>query len=67
MFGDGQEEEMIMEGCNLPGLLNMSDVELMNEYIEFTDGFEEGDDEYELRLQFLSDLEVKKMLGDDEK
>ncbi len=55
-FGDHQEEEYILDGCNMVGLNNMSDAELIEEYAQYQD----DDDEFLLKLQ--CEMEAHKML-----
>jgi hypothetical protein len=42
-FGDGQERDMVVEGCTFPGLVNMSDAELLEEFT-MMHGELDGDD-----------------------
>ena len=44
MFGDGLEEEYIMNGISFKGLDNMTDEELLNEQDQFND---EGDEPWQ--------------------
>lgn len=43
-FGDGMEESYIWDGCNMPGLNNMTDYELVEEYENTIDAASYADD-----------------------
>ena len=58
MFGDGQERDMIMDGCTIVGLNEMDDKELIEEYEQYVD----DDDEDELLVEIRQDKEVIKLL-----
>jgi hypothetical protein len=44
MFGDGLEDDYIMDGINFVGLNNMSDAELVEEYAQGVDEDDDDDD-----------------------
>lgn len=52
MFGDGLESEYIMDGCNMIGLNQMTDEQLVEEYMDIV---QDDSDEFFNRL--LSDIE----------
>ena len=45
MFGDGQEDDIIMDGIEFNGLNNMSDAELLLEYARYLDADDEDDED----------------------
>lgn len=59
MFGDGLEDDYIMNGCSIVGLNEMSDEDLVEEMLCHT-----GDDE-ELVIQAQAELAVEEMLESD--
>ena len=59
MFGDGLESEYVLYGCNIVGLMDMTDEELVEELSEST---EEDDD---LLIRAKAELEIEKILKSD--
>jgi hypothetical protein len=59
-FGDGMESEYIYEGCNIVGLNEMSDSELVE---DLTQCLEEDD---ELVIKARGELDVEIMLSDED-
>ena len=59
MFGDGLEDDYIMDGINFKGLNNMTNEELLMELIQGMSYHDEDDDAYKLLVKACKDRNGK--------
>jgi len=58
LFGDGLEMDYVMDGCNIVGLTQMNDEELVEEYEDYN-----NDENDEFLIKLKTELESHKLLA----